>query len=94
MLKRKAYEALLAWKDKRRQEKVTKSLLVKGARQVGKTFDTGAECHIQKINDSGHDQNEHEHHGGILDQILAVEPGQFLDLANHFLQVCFELEAL
>ena len=38
MLRRKAYENLLNWKSERHQEKVTKALLVKGARQVGKTY--------------------------------------------------------
>ena len=37
-MKRKAYEDLLNWKSERHQEKITKSLLVKGARQVGKTY--------------------------------------------------------
>lgn len=38
MLKRKAYDDLLNWKNKRKEEKVKKCLLVKGARQVGKSF--------------------------------------------------------
>ena len=38
MLRRKIYENLLNWKSERHQEKVTKTLLIKGARQVGKTY--------------------------------------------------------
>lgn len=38
MLKRKIYDELLDWKNKRKAEKVKKCLLVKGARQVGKSF--------------------------------------------------------
>lgn len=38
MLKRKIYDDLLDWKNKRKVEKVKKCLLVKGARQVGKSF--------------------------------------------------------
>ena len=38
MLKRKAYDELVLWKNKRRNEGVKKCLLVKGARQVGKSF--------------------------------------------------------
>lgn len=38
MLKRKIYDDLLNWKNKRKKERVQKSLLVKGARQVGKSF--------------------------------------------------------
>ena len=38
MLKRKIYDELLDWKHKRKKEKVKKCLLVKGARQVGKSF--------------------------------------------------------
>lgn len=38
MLKRKIYDELLDWKNKRKVEKVKKCLLVKGARQVGKSF--------------------------------------------------------
>ncbi len=38
MLKRKAYEDLLNWKRQRREENLQKCLLVKGARQVGKSF--------------------------------------------------------
>ena len=38
MLRRKIYENLLNWKSERHQEKVTKALLIKGARQVGKTY--------------------------------------------------------
>lgn len=34
MLKRKAYERLLAWK----RAKTTQALLVSGARQIGKTY--------------------------------------------------------
>ncbi|MCR4894490.1 MAG: DUF4143 domain-containing protein [Eubacteriales bacterium] len=38
MLKRKVYENLLNWKKRRREEHIRKCLLVKGARQVGKTY--------------------------------------------------------
>lgn len=38
MLKRKIYDDLLAWKAQRREEGLKKCLLVKGARQVGKSF--------------------------------------------------------
>ena len=38
MLKRKIYNDLLEWKKQRREEGILKCLLVKGARQVGKTF--------------------------------------------------------
>lgn len=38
MLKRKIYDELIDWKNKRKQEKIKKCLLVKGARQVGKSF--------------------------------------------------------
>jgi len=38
MLKRKIYDELLDWKKKRREEKLKKCLLVKGARQVGKSY--------------------------------------------------------
>ena len=38
MLKRKAYDELVSWKNERRNEGVKKCLLVKGARQVGKSF--------------------------------------------------------
>ena len=38
MLKRKIYDNLLDWKNKRKKEQVKKCLLVKGARQVGKSF--------------------------------------------------------
>ena len=38
MLKRKAYDDLLNWKKRRQLEHNRKCLLVKGARQVGKTF--------------------------------------------------------
>ena len=38
MLKRKIYDDLLNWKNKRIIEHVKKCLLVKGARQVGKSF--------------------------------------------------------
>ena len=37
MLKRKVYSELLQWKDQRRTGKLKKCLLVKGARQVGKS---------------------------------------------------------
>ena len=38
MLKRKIYTQLLEWKKSRREEGIKKCLLVKGARQVGKSF--------------------------------------------------------
>ncbi|MBR1441229.1 MAG: ATP-binding protein [Lachnospiraceae bacterium] len=38
MLKRKAYTELLEWKKQRHTEQIKKCLLVKGARQVGKSF--------------------------------------------------------
>lgn len=38
MLERKIYGELLAWKKKRQEEKVRKCLLIKGARQVGKSY--------------------------------------------------------
>ena len=38
MLKRKLYDELLEWKEQRRTEQLRKCLLLKGARQVGKSF--------------------------------------------------------
>ena len=38
MLRRKMYDNLLQWKKQRRTEKLAKCLLVKGARQVGKSY--------------------------------------------------------
>lgn len=38
MLKRKIYQELLIWKQKRREDNLKKCMIVKGARQVGKTF--------------------------------------------------------
>ena len=38
MLKRKIYSHLLEWKNSRKQKQIKKSLLIKGARQVGKSF--------------------------------------------------------
>lgn len=38
MLKRKVYYDLLKWKKQRKEEQIKKCLLVKGARQVGKSF--------------------------------------------------------
>lgn len=38
MLRRKIYGDLLEWKSKRKEERIKKCLLVKGARQVGKSF--------------------------------------------------------
>lgn len=38
MLKRKIYDDLLEWKRIRREEQIKKCLLIKGARQVGKSF--------------------------------------------------------
>lgn len=38
MLERKIYSELLEWKIKRKEEKIKKCLIVKGARQVGKSY--------------------------------------------------------
>ncbi len=38
MLKRKVYNDLLLWKSQRKNERIKKSLLIKGARQVGKSY--------------------------------------------------------
>ena len=38
MLKRKIYDDLIEWKNIRRNEQIRKCLLIKGARQVGKSF--------------------------------------------------------
>lgn len=38
MLKRKIYDHMLEWKSQRRNENLKKCLLIKGARQVGKSF--------------------------------------------------------
>ena len=38
MLKRKVYSELLRWKEQRHSEQVRKCLMLKGARQVGKSF--------------------------------------------------------
>ena len=38
MLKRKVYRELLQWKEQRHTEQIRKCLLLKGARQVGKSF--------------------------------------------------------
>ena len=38
MLRRKIYDQLIDWKNRRKTEKLKKCLLIKGARQVGKTF--------------------------------------------------------
>lgn len=38
MLKRKVYSELLEWKEQRRKESLQKCLLVKGARQIGKSY--------------------------------------------------------
>lgn len=38
MLKRKIYEEMLKWKNQRKEEGIRKCLLIKGARQVGKSF--------------------------------------------------------
>ena len=38
MLRRKIYDKLLDWKKQRKEEKIKKCLLVKGARQVGKSY--------------------------------------------------------
>ncbi len=38
MLKRKMYDKLLEWKKQRREEQFKKCLLIKGARQVGKSY--------------------------------------------------------
>jgi len=38
MLKRKMYDKLLEWKKQRREEQFKKCLLIKGDRQVGKSY--------------------------------------------------------
>lgn len=38
MLERKIYSELLEWKSRRKEEKIKKCLIVKGARQVGKSY--------------------------------------------------------
>lgn len=38
MLRRKLYDDMLKWKEQRKSEKIKKCLLIKGARQVGKSF--------------------------------------------------------
>ena len=38
MLRRKIYKRLLEWKNQRRENRIKKCLLIKGARQVGKTY--------------------------------------------------------
>ena len=38
MLKRKMYDSLLEFKRQRKEEKIRKTLLVRGARQVGKSY--------------------------------------------------------
>lgn len=38
MLKRKIYDEMLKWKNQRKEEGIRKCLLIKGARQVGKSF--------------------------------------------------------
>lgn len=38
MLKRKAYQELLNWKNEKREKGLKEALLIKGARQVGKTY--------------------------------------------------------
>ena len=38
MLKRKVYDKLVAWKNDRHEKHLKKCLLIKGARQVGKTY--------------------------------------------------------
>ena len=38
MLKRKIYDELIEWKNKRKSEHIKKCLLIKGARQVGKSY--------------------------------------------------------
>lgn len=38
MLKRKVYDTLVEWKNKRHSEEIKKCLLIKGARQVGKSY--------------------------------------------------------
>ena len=38
MLRRKIYESLLEWKAQRKKKQIEKCLLIKGARQVGKTY--------------------------------------------------------
>ena len=38
MLRRKAYQQLLEWKNSRRSKSLKEALLIKGARQVGKSY--------------------------------------------------------
>ena len=38
MLKRKVYNELVSWKKQRRDNELKKCLLIKGARQVGKSY--------------------------------------------------------
>ena len=38
MLERKIYSELVKWKEKRKEENLEKCLIVKGARQVGKSY--------------------------------------------------------
>ena len=38
MLRRKIYDQLLLWKAEKREKSIKECLLIKGARQVGKSF--------------------------------------------------------
>ena len=38
MLKRKMYDELLSWKERKNKNKLKEALLIKGARQVGKSY--------------------------------------------------------
>ena len=46
MLKRKVYRELLQWKEQRHTEHIKKCLLLKGARQVGKSFIKIGRAHV------------------------------------------------
>lgn len=53
MLKRKAFDELLAWKQRRREKGAPEALLIKGARQVGKSYLVdvfGKQCYESFIN--------------------------------------------
>ena len=53
MLKRKAFDELLAWKTRRREKHAQEALLIKGARQVGKSYLVeafGKQCYESFIN--------------------------------------------
>ena len=38
MLKRKMYDELLSWKERKNKNQLKEALLIKGARQVGKSY--------------------------------------------------------